>query len=286
MMRSNGFLYVTESTTGHVAVIDGTGTIANLAVGTDPGAVIFDPADGMDYVANRASANLSVLSGVSVVGTVGVGTQPAAFAFDPLSGAVYVANNQSGNVTLVVGLSAVGDVTTGTDPSFALFEPSNGYVYVSNRNSSDVSLIDGTERRHFGPDGRRAGGVGVQRRHGPRLHRRHGLERGHGAGRDGLPRQHQRGERPIVGDVELGERRRLRDEFELAQRERHRGSVLCDVQRIRPAPGQPMVGGPRFEDQLHHGAVDPVCESSGDLRLHDRGPARLPTSSPRPRPLP
>ena len=143
---TNGYLYVTDSGTSYVSVINaaGTATIANITVGTAPTALAYDPADGYVYVANEMSANVSILSGTSVVGSLPAGSRPVSVAYDPLDQDIYVANNYSANVTVYNGLSQVGGVSVGAHPEFVAFNPTVGAIEVTVTGTDSLVLLSGT----------------------------------------------------------------------------------------------------------------------------------------------
>ena len=59
---SNGYIYVTDSFSGTVSVIDGTTVIANITVGWNPKGVAYDPSNGYIYVTNFYSGTVSIIS--------------------------------------------------------------------------------------------------------------------------------------------------------------------------------------------------------------------------------
>jgi DNA-binding beta-propeller fold protein YncE len=125
--------------------------VTSIRVGVEPWSSTYDSADGEVYVSNSASSNVSVVDGTTVVGAVKVGFTPGTSAFDAGNGCVYVPNGPSDNVSIIAGTRIVGTVrvavpssTNEADPIFAVYDSSDGDVYVANYDADNVSVINGT----------------------------------------------------------------------------------------------------------------------------------------------
>lgn len=128
--------------------------IRTIAVGSAPGASVFDPGNGDVYVANGGSYNVSVIDGslTQVVATVPAGSQPAAFAVS--SDEVFVPSYEYDSVSVIDGATnkVVDNLTVGVHPGEAAYDPLNGRVYVGNQNltESNLSVINATSNTVVG----------------------------------------------------------------------------------------------------------------------------------------
>lgn len=120
-----------------------------ISVGAAPASLAFDPVDGDVYVANSESGNVSILNATGVVGTVPVGVAPMAVVVDPGSGDVYVANYgdlNDGNSTISVlaGDSVVRSfpVVPDSGPDALEFDPATSRLFVVNQYLANVSEYD------------------------------------------------------------------------------------------------------------------------------------------------
>jgi len=115
---SNGYIYVTDWSSGTVSVINGTTVIATIPVGTNPGGVAYDPSNGYIYVANYGSGTVSVINGANntVIATIPVGQGPTGVAYDPSNGYIYVADDDSGTVSVINGTTVIANITVGPFP--------------------------------------------------------------------------------------------------------------------------------------------------------------------------
>ncbi len=118
----------------------------SLSVGSDPDAIAFDGTNGYLYVANSGSDNVSVIDGSTdrVVGSVTVGSDPDSITYDPVSGDLYVANSGSSNVSVLDGATdqVVGSVPVGQVPSATAYDAADGYLYVANYFSDYLTEIN------------------------------------------------------------------------------------------------------------------------------------------------
>ena len=144
---SNGYVYVANSFSGKVLVINGSDNtvIDNIAAGLDPQGIEFDPSNGNVYVANIAANNISVISGSSenVVANIPVGRAPVGVAFDASNGYLYVGNSNSSNVSVINGKTnaVIDSVSMSSEPQGITYDSSNQNIYVVT--SDSVSVING-----------------------------------------------------------------------------------------------------------------------------------------------
>jgi YVTN family beta-propeller protein len=141
---SNGYVYVVNSWSNNVSVIDSTAVIASVNVGGNPTSVAFDGSNGYVYVTNGLTANVSVLNGTKVVTAVAVGSSPVSVLCVTSNGYVYVMNSGSGNISVLRGTAVVASLTIGVNPGQAVYDVDDGYVYVTNRGSDFVTVLSGT----------------------------------------------------------------------------------------------------------------------------------------------
>lgn len=164
----NGFVYVPNSVSDNVSVLNGTQVVATIPVGSVPLYANFDPMNGYMYITNDNNncypgecndvGNVTVLNGTSVVGTAGVGLFPSeptiganGYLYVPNAGSCdpysYVAGCDSANVTVINGTTVVANVSVGSGPFQAVSDPRNGFVYVSHAGawaSDNLTVINGT----------------------------------------------------------------------------------------------------------------------------------------------
>jgi YVTN family beta-propeller protein len=179
----NGYVYVTNTGSSTVTVINGTTQVATVPVQEQPQTMVYDPEDGDIYVSSYMSylmtvingttvvgspvvnmfpgsacydsengfvyvpswgGNVTVLNGTHVVARLKAGWEPVAATCDSGTGWVYVSNSNSGNVTVINGTRVVGSVTTGVGPQGGAYDRENGCVYIPNFNTDNVSVVNGT----------------------------------------------------------------------------------------------------------------------------------------------
>src|SRR5271157_191435 len=157
---ANGDLYVTDSGSNHVSVINGT---ANTVVGSfsafrAPWDSAIDSSTGDLYVTEAATNNVTVFNGVTdqVAGSIPTGFAPIGAAFDSTNGDVYVANGGSANITVIDGASRanIGSIVMNGPESFA-FDPTNGFLYATAQEmnftgANAVAVIDGATNQITG----------------------------------------------------------------------------------------------------------------------------------------
>ncbi len=159
---ANSFLYLPNGAGSNVTVdvtpgINGASGIYSLAVGHEPRAMAFDPANGELYLTNYGSNNVSVISDVNindgggpkVAGAIPVGSSPEAITYDAVNGEIDVANFGGDSVTVISGAtnSVVATVPVGIGPSG--IAASGGFVYVVNSGSDSMTVIDGSNNTAF-----------------------------------------------------------------------------------------------------------------------------------------
>ncbi|MEM4058114.1 MAG: YncE family protein, partial [Thermoplasmata archaeon] len=123
------------------------GNYVNISNGLEPVGVAFDSSNGYVYVTNSNSSDVSVINGATntVIQTIPVGHVPYGVAFDSSNGYVYVTNMDSNNVSVINGATntVIQTIPVGSEPYGVAFDSSNGYVYVTNLGSNNVSVING-----------------------------------------------------------------------------------------------------------------------------------------------
>ena len=140
----NGYVYVLNSASNNVSVIDGTSVIETVAVGADPTSSTYDNANGDVYVTNYNSDNVSVINGTKVIATMGVGNEPSSVAYDDLDHCVYVVNSGAPySVMIFNGTVFVRTLSAGPGASYATYDGEDGWVYVLNTGASNVSVLNG-----------------------------------------------------------------------------------------------------------------------------------------------
>jgi YVTN family beta-propeller protein len=143
----NGRVYIADSGTGQVSIINGTKVVTNVSVGSTPRFALFNPAGANVYVFNSGATSISVISSTNQVTTIsGVGSEPMAGVYDPGNGYIYVTDSGSTKVTPINGATGtkLTNITVGSGPWYPAYDPGNGYVYVPNSESATVSVVSGT----------------------------------------------------------------------------------------------------------------------------------------------
>jgi YVTN family beta-propeller protein len=118
---SNGYIYVANSGSDSVSVINGSSTkVSPIAVGSVPIDPVYDSGNGFVYVPNSGTDTVSVIHNTSLEpgGPITVGNGPHAGAFDPTDGLIYIANSISNTVSVIAGLTVVKSVHVQSDPLF------------------------------------------------------------------------------------------------------------------------------------------------------------------------
>ncbi len=134
----DGDLYVSNSGSGNVTVVNGTAVIASIPVGPLPYEEVYDPSNQDVYVADNTT--VTVLHGTTVVATVPVGAQPGPLVWDSRNGFVYVANWDSGNVSVINGTTVIASLNVGAYPNAIIFDAASGFVYVTNQHGQVIAI--------------------------------------------------------------------------------------------------------------------------------------------------
>lgn len=142
----NGFIYVPNTLSGNVSVINGTAIVASIPTGTEPFWATYDSGNGYVYVSNSESDTVSVISGTSVISTISVGPEPSAIVYDSGNGDLYVVNYAyAGSVSVISGTSLVDTISIGSFTTFLVYDSGNGDVYVTSGDFyGTVTVIGGT----------------------------------------------------------------------------------------------------------------------------------------------
>ncbi len=135
---ADGRLFVPLSNRDCVAVIDlraNDSLVADVPVGIDPWAAVYDPATGDVYVANNGSGNVTVVSAAtaSAVADVGVGVGPTSLVYDPGTGEIFVGNSGSNNTSVILASTNLVVATVGLagSPTGLSYDGSAGEIFVS-----------------------------------------------------------------------------------------------------------------------------------------------------------
>lgn len=138
----NNTVFVINSTTDTVTT--------QIAVGTEPTGIAYDPVNADIYVGNVGSSNVSIIDATTnlLVGSIPVPGGPGSIAYDPTTGLMYVADTNSDNVSIIdpVSNSVTGNITTGFEPDYLTVDTATGEVYVSDDDNSNLTVIDPTSR--------------------------------------------------------------------------------------------------------------------------------------------
>lgn len=146
---TTGWTYVTNYGGGTVSVLNGTTSVATVAVGSAqcaPFGVAYDPFNGLVYVSDSGTGAVAVLRGTQVVTTLLVQPDPRGIAVDPGTGLAYVAEYDENNLTILNGTSVLTTVPAGTNPDGVAYSAANGDVYVTDYGGNLVTVFNGTTR--------------------------------------------------------------------------------------------------------------------------------------------
>jgi YVTN family beta-propeller protein len=141
---ANGWVYVTNSGSGTVNVLNGAFVEASLLVGAGTSGLVYDPANQAVYVCNYGANTVSVIDGTTVAVTIPVGSEPELPVYDPGDALVYVPNFGSDTVSVLNSTSVVATLHVGSEPIDATFDSDNDTVYVTNEQSGSETVINGT----------------------------------------------------------------------------------------------------------------------------------------------
>ncbi|MFZ5916010.1 MAG: lactonase family protein [Chloroflexota bacterium] len=114
-----------------------------------PNAIEVNPASGYVYVANSFSANVNILDGSTVLATVNTGDKPTAIASDPDSNRTYVTNLLGGSVSAFDGATLRTNISlgAGSEPFSVIVHPTSHLAYVGSllgivRQIQDTQIVD------------------------------------------------------------------------------------------------------------------------------------------------
>ncbi|HEV2520376.1 MAG TPA: hypothetical protein VGX00_07150 [Thermoplasmata archaeon] len=143
---TNGFVYVADSGSNSVAILNGTSLVTSVVVPARPEGGAYDPIARTVDIVSEGANSVTFLNGTNIVGTIAVGSKPYGAAFDPATGEVNVVNYGSDNVTLIRGSRTVGAIALppGSGPVAAAYDPSDSEVYVSEYATDSVSILSAT----------------------------------------------------------------------------------------------------------------------------------------------
>ena len=131
----NGFIYLSDTLTGNVTVVNALANrvVLNLSGLSYPGAIVLDTSDNFLYVADGGSISVINASSNKFVGNLTVGTLVGGIALDPSNHYLYVTEYGMGSVLAIDTKTGniMANISVGDDPSAIYYDPSNGYVYVS-----------------------------------------------------------------------------------------------------------------------------------------------------------
>ena len=137
----NRYVYVTNSGSNNLTLIDNVSVVANVSGFTDPTGIAFDSGTGALYISDTNANNSTVVSSKTVLGNVSVGAYPQGAAYDGIDAAIFVADSGSGAVTEIHSQSVTGTYPVGLRPWAVAYDGLNDYVYVTNEGSGNVSAL-------------------------------------------------------------------------------------------------------------------------------------------------
>jgi YVTN family beta-propeller protein len=138
-----------------VSVIsDSTNTvIATIPVGTQPQAIVYDPAKGEIFVANSNYNNaiastictVSVISDSTnnVIATIDVGAGPLGMAYDSAKGEIFVSNEISSSISIISDSNnkVVATADGVACPEGMVYNPKKGEIFIANYCAASVSIL-------------------------------------------------------------------------------------------------------------------------------------------------
>jgi len=144
-------LYVAEGTQGgQVIVVDcaTNATLAEIAVGVHPRALVYHPVQNWLYCANDDDTTVTIIdcAGDTVVTTVAVGKNPRALCYNPVNQKVYCANSESNTVTVMDSANPrlTMSVDVGNGPEALVCNPVDNRVFCANTGDVTVSVLRGS----------------------------------------------------------------------------------------------------------------------------------------------
>ena len=120
--------------------------LGHIAVGADPMAIAYDPANNLDYVASYSARTVTVFSSSGAGtshGTIAVGSGPTSIAYSPKTLEVYVANSESANVSVINGTSLKAPIALSSFamPDGLVYDPSNLKMYVADAQHAQIDKL-------------------------------------------------------------------------------------------------------------------------------------------------
>lgn len=144
----NGNLYVANTGSGSISVINASGTVASSGFGFgDPTGLAYDPGTGALIVDSSSGAILRAYNPSDwhlLWSDTGI-TDASGLVYDPANGDLYVAEPSADKVEVVEALNGavLSSLTVGTSPTNESYDSVNGDIYVVNTGSNNVSVIQG-----------------------------------------------------------------------------------------------------------------------------------------------
>jgi YVTN family beta-propeller protein len=139
-------VYVTDTTTSSVIVLNGTTQVASIPVGSRPLGLAYDSVNDTVFVANYNSDNLSVIGPTDKVVRTVSSYFPEFLAFDAGTDAIYMTTDENGNVNAFnassyAGLGSPLDIQGSVRSEGIAYDPSSGEIYVSNEDWGSISIL-------------------------------------------------------------------------------------------------------------------------------------------------
>ena len=129
----------------HALSAHAVNTVAQIAVGKMPLALVVNPVSNKVYVANSGEGTVSVINGATHATTkITVGASPSGVAVNPVTNKIYVTNSGDNSVSVIDGTSnGAIRVAVGSRPYGIAVNDVTNKIYVTNLGSNSVSIIDG-----------------------------------------------------------------------------------------------------------------------------------------------
>jgi YVTN family beta-propeller protein len=144
------YVFVTCASSNSVVEISPVNTVVKtIPVGSAPGAIAYDPANGDMLVANYGSNNVSVIIAGTDARSISVGSGPSSLTYDSTNSYVYVTNSQSASITVMNStLVKLGsNPSTPTNPIATVVDTAGDAIVICN-SSSEIRVFSGTAATH------------------------------------------------------------------------------------------------------------------------------------------
>jgi YVTN family beta-propeller protein len=132
----SGFVSVLANCESYSYLTPSCQLVTSIPVGSAPTGELYDPVNGYIYVADSASNAVSVIDGSTntIVANISVGVYPVSLAYDSSSSQVLVTNELSGTVSVIDGSSnsVVATIPIGPNPDGVIYDSVNCNAYVAN----------------------------------------------------------------------------------------------------------------------------------------------------------